>query len=170
MENFLKQLGYKLGAVFLLVGCLIFLVGCGSDNETDTREFMTADIDNIIFTSRTGRDFVYATKSISANPTLVIQGSNSNAVDVLLKVINYTGPGSYSVHFTGDPQGSEGLLLEVNRRYSSNAGAGGTGTVTITSENDTEISGTFQFMALNQNDLSITRTISNGKFLARIQK
>lgn len=170
MKNFLKQLGYKLGAVIVLVGCLIFLVGCSSDNETDAREFMTADIDNVTFTSRTGSDYVYARKNISTNPTLVIQGSNSNAVDVLLKVINYTGPGSYSVHFTGDPQGSEGLLLEVNRRYSSNAGAGGTGTVTITSENDTEISGTFQFMALNQNDLSITRTISNGKFLARIQK
>ncbi len=161
---------FKPNSLFLAVVASILLLSCTAEDERDTFGFMTADIDNATFTSRTGNNYVNAEKNFSSNTTLTIQGSTEDGKDIILKVIDYEGAGNYSINFSGDPQGSEGLLLDVNRRYSTNIAAGGTGSVTITADNDSEISGTFQFIALNRRDLTITRTISNGKFLARIRK
>jgi hypothetical protein len=165
----MKLASLKPSLIFFAIFTSIFFLSCTSENETDSFGFMTADIENVQFTSKIGSDYVYANKSVSTNTTVLIQGETIDGMLIQLIVINYTGPGNYSLNFSADALGSEGILLDLNRRYTTNVRAGGTGNITITSENDSEISGTFQFLAPNERDLTDARTISNGKFTARVK-
>jgi hypothetical protein len=76
--------------------------------------FMAADRGPITFVSRTRSNFVYTLKSLSESTTLMIEGSNSNAQIIVVKITTYGELGTYSSNFNGNNVGSSALYFNIN--------------------------------------------------------
>lgn len=76
--------------------------------------FITADRGPITFVSRTWSNFIYALKSVSESTTLMVEGSNSNAQIIVVKIATYGELGTYSSNFNGSNVWSSALYFNIN--------------------------------------------------------
>jgi hypothetical protein len=157
---------FKLVLVFVVIGFMFFSCSSSSDDAVDanTDEFITASVETISFTSASRPEAVTAVKIETATTTLIIQGVSDVPSAMVLIINDYEGLGTYDLSFTEDSDGTSGLYSSGNSAWSSNGGEGGTGSITINSDNDTETTGTFEFVGVDEQGTS--RTVTNGRFRA----
>lgn len=97
----------------------------------------------------------------------IVQGIDDEGNAIVLFVSQYDGAGTYDLSFKDDSNGTGGTYSNTTTAWSSTAGDGGMGTLTIDTDTDTETSGTFSFTGINVEDPDSSRTITNGRFLAK---
>jgi len=84
----------------------------------------------------------------------------------VLVVADYDGIGTYDLSFNEENNGTSGLFSNQSTAWSSVGGEGGSGTLTVQVDATNETSGTFEFVGVQADNLSSTRTITNGSFRA----
>lgn len=142
------------------------IVGCSSsdsDENGTSGEFIIADVETISFESSNIPDGVTASV---IGTTYIVQGFDDAANGMVLLISDFDGIGTYNLSFGQDGISSSGLFSNQSAAWSSRGGQGGTGTVTVLTNDDEETTGTFEFVGVDTNNTSSTRTITNGSFRA----
>lgn len=167
----MKLYPFTAKVVAVTVSLCFLLLSCeSSSGDTGTGdEFIRATVETISFTSSSAADAVTAVKIETAFTTLLIQGLSDEGSAMVFFVNNYDGPGTYSLDFGEDSDGTSGLYTSGTDAWSSNGGTGGTGTLTIDDEDAIEISGRFEFVGVDANNEASSRTITNGVFRAQFE-
>ncbi|HET8884812.1 MAG TPA: DUF6252 family protein [Salinimicrobium sp.] len=159
--------------LFLVLFVSLIAVSCSSDESgggggTAAAGTITAKIDGSTFTSNS--QFTMATKTnTGASTTVTLQGSDNSGEALVIIMNAFTGVGTYNI--------GGGANLSVTASYIlpnvSNPTASQSfmapfddtvaGEIEITEVSDTNVKGTFYFMAKNSQDGS-TKEFTNGSF------
>jgi len=160
----LRQLGLH---YFLFLS--ILLMSCSSaDDGGNSGEFIIADVETLNFQSSNTPNAVTAAKiEGSSATTYIVQGFDDAANAIVLFVADYDGPGTYSLDFNEDTDGTSGIFSNLNGSWSSGAGQGGIGSITVSTDDSSETTGTFSFTAVQADNTSSSRVVSNGRFRAQ---
>ncbi len=153
---------------FLLNFILILLfVSCSSSDDGSTGEFIVADVDTLNFESSNTENAVTAAKIESTESTsYIVQGFDDASNSIVLFISAYDGPGTYDLNFNEDNNGISGLFSTLQATWSTSGGSGGGGSITVLTDETNETTGEFQFIGVDANNNSSTRTITNGSFRA----
>jgi hypothetical protein len=154
----------------LLISSFLFL-NCSSDDDNDdsfnsSDGFIIANVEGSSFEalSDNSSDLVVASKIEQRDQTvLLIQGVNNRIKSIVLSVVEYEGSGTYSFSIDGPPNGTIAQYTNEERAWSTANENGGSGTILVTTDNDDEISGSFEFVGIEVGNES-TRTVTNGSF------
>jgi len=151
--------------LFFAVLFSVGLLNCSSsDDNANDGEFIRATVETLSFESVNVPDGATAAKIDGGDfITFIVQGFDSAGNIVVIAVPEYDGPGTYSLGNDNGEFSASGLFGNESGTWSSVV-AEGNGSVTILTDDDQETTGTFQFVGVNSNDESSTRTITNGSF------
>lgn len=146
-------------------------MGCSSsDDGGSSDEFIRANVETISFSTAARPDAVTASKIESTMfTTLLVQGVSDEATSIVFVINEYDGVGTYNLSFSGDSNGTSGLYASLEGAWSSNGGTGGTGTITIDLDDATEVAGAFEFVGVQADNTSSSRSITNGRFRAQLE-
>ncbi len=150
----------------LLITAFFLISSCsssneGSDDSGGNGEFIVASVEGFEFESSRTIDATSAAKIEGSQfTTLLIQGFDNDGNAIVLSISEYGGPGTYN-DAGGDTLGQFSTRDNV---WSTAGGDGGSVSITVATDTEQETTGTFEFEALEIDDQSNSRTITNGAF------
>ncbi len=146
---------------------LILFVSCSSSDDGGTGEFIIADVGTLNFESSNIPNAVTAAKIESSDTTTyIVQGFDDAANAIVLFIADYDGPGTYEFSFSEENNGTSGLFSDLNNSWSSNGGQDGAGIITVLTDTANETTGRFEFVGVDANNETSTKTTTNGSFRA----
>ncbi|GEM_PF-2735427 len=156
----------KLSTFSLLLGLCLLFSNCSSDDDSSS-EFLRASIETISFDSSGGDNAVTGSLIDSGDEiTFLVQGTNDSADIMILLISDYQGVGTYDVGTTEESSGTASFTESSSLRNWSSNSEGGSGTIMVTEETANEVNGTFEFMGVEGEDQSSSRSVTNGSFRA----
>jgi len=159
--------------LFLLLSVGVVLTSCKKDDDeennpggstpTPTQGTMNCKVDGTDWSASLA---VVATNS---NGVFTVTGSDANAMQCQVTLMNVNGPGTYQIggSMTNPNSGRWTASTDPADTYSSMLGQG-SGTVEITVLTDTKTEGTFSFTA--KNTAQTTVSVTQGSFSADISQ
>lgn len=157
----------KLEAIlFIFIALLISNCSSSDGDLGGNGEFIVASVEGFEFESSRTVDTTSASKIEGSQfVTLIIQGFDNDGIAIVLSISEYDGPGIYN-DAGGDTLGQFSTRDNV---WSTAAGDGSSIRITVDSDDDQETTGTFEFLGLEINDESNSRTVTNGAFQVNFQ-
>jgi len=155
---------------------LLLVISCSSDNKDDSGkrssdEFVIASVETLSFKSSNIPNGVTASKiDSSVLTTYLVQGIDNAGNALVLTIAKFDGVGTYNFNFDEDSNDASGLFSNQITSWSSSAETGGSGRITVLTDTATETTGTFNFIGVQGDMVSSTRTITNGSFRAKYNK
>jgi len=163
----LKVLTFSRFCLLFYFTSLLFASCTSSDDGSNSGEFITANVETLNFKSSNVPDGVTAAKIDGGNSTTyIVQGFDDAGNAIVLVIANFEGPGIYNFSFDDDDNNASGLFSDQNAAWSSAGASGGRGTITVLTDESDETSGRFEFIAVNANNESSKKTVTNGSFRA----
>lgn len=141
-----------------IIAPLLFACKKDSDNNTPTGNAMTAKVDGAAWSASLA---VQGNKSAGTPVVLTLAGTGSGS-QINLSVVNYNGPGTYSVSNGLTAVYTNTSTLEV---YTATQGLG-SGSLVVSSESNGLVQGTFSFTAASTGG-GASKNITEGSY--RIQ-
>ncbi len=157
-------------------GCIIFViallfVGCGSDDASgpNVDEFIRANVETISFETLADPSAVTAAKIEGSDfTTFLVQGVDGSGNAMILSIVEYSEVGTYDLFIENEPTGTAAAYVTQETAWFS-SGDGGSGTITVQVDDDQETSGTFEFVGIEGDGGTSTRTVTNGTFRAKFE-
>ncbi len=162
---------FKTLMLFIMIGSLVTLVGCSSDDDGGDggnagAGTMTAKVDG---TTVTSIELASQATLVASTSTLILQGTDANGIGFVITINGYTGTGTYNID--GNTTGfSVAIYIETDVSNPSNTqswqapyNTSINGSVSVSEETSDNVKGTFEFTGKNANDNS-QKVITDGSF------
>lgn len=167
----------KLLSFLRLTLCLVllFMSSCSSSDKNDSNnnsdEFIIASVETLSFESSDIPNAVTASKIESTDlTTYLVQGFDNAGNAIVLIIADFDGVGTYSFSTDDNDNNASGTFSNQSTAWSSSGGSGGSGTINVITDTDEKTTGTFEFIGVQADMTSSTRTVTSGRYGAKYEK
>ena len=153
---------------------LSVFISCGTDDDGGSGgddEFIRASVEMLDFESSDVANGTTVVKIENEDNTLyLLQGIDNDGNAMVLSVANYQGTGTYDFGIDQEDAGTLGQFSNQETVWTTaTTDSTASGFITVLTDDDDETTGTFEFVGVEIDGGTSTRTVTNGSFRARFE-